>query len=613
MKKAKSEVIKQNSSSTISLLLFSALVITIYFNPKIADPFNATKFYLLILGASFLLGYLIFDKSVTNDKYKKLLLIVKIFIIIFLILAILTDVKYIAFIGEIQRQLGFITYLGFAIYMLVAAKYFNFSYRNKFNMAVIIMGTVYVIYGLMQHTGNDFIKWNNQYNNIIGTLGNPNFSAAFMAILATLTFSFLFNSGTNNLLKFIFLLITLGLIINIYFSNARQGLISIAGGTLTFLTIYLYKINRKLGIFSLLSVIVLAAISILGMLQSGPLEKFLYKESVSLRGYYWRAGINMLRNNLLTGVGIDRYGANFKMYREAAYPLKHGYELNSTNAHNTFIQFFATGGILLGILYLTIIFYILYCGIKGINYFKNNDRVFFSGIFSAWVAYLIQSLVSIDNIGLTIWGWILGGIIVGLVGSSRIDFEADKDQISFSIQKDNTFGILRPIFTGILVIFSLIFVITLSKSESNTMIVRGAFNPQIQDNSNGIQSYAKLVTQDEFAQLYNKSEVADLLIRSGFQNDAITTLEKVVSIDKINPTYLSPLSYMYESTGQYDNAIKTRNILVRVDPQNVKNYLQLVRLYSHIGNKSKAIEMKEKILLLAPNSEQAVLVNNEVK
>ena len=70
---------------------------------------------------------------------------------------------------------------------------------------------------------------------------------------------------------------------------------------------------------------------------------------------------------------------------------------------------------------------------------------------------------------------------------------------------------------------------------------------------------------------------------------------------------------MYESTGQYDNAIKTRNILVRVDPQNVKNYLQLVRLYSHIGNKSKAIEMKEKILLLAPNSEQAVLVNNEVK
>ena len=145
------------------------------------------------------------------------------------------------------------------------------------------------------------------------------------------------------------------------------------------------------------------------------------------------------------------------------------------------------------------------------------------------------------------------------------------------------------------------------------MIVRGAFNPQIQDNSNGIQSYAKLVAQDNFAQPYNKSGVADLLMRSGFQNDAITILEKVVSTDKINSTYLSPLSYMYESTGQYDNAIKTRNILVRVDPQNVKNYLQLARLYSHIGNKVKAIEMKDKILLLAPNSEQAILVNNEVK
>ena len=106
------------------------------------------------------------------------------------------------------------------------------------------------------------------------------------------------------------------------------------------------------------------------MLQFGPLQQYLYKASVSVRGYYWRAGLEMLSSHPFFGIGIDRYGSYFKQYREVDYPLNVGFQLTSSNAHNTFIQFFATGGIFLGITYLALNLFVLYRAIIGIKNLK---------------------------------------------------------------------------------------------------------------------------------------------------------------------------------------------------------------------------------------------------
>ena len=95
------------------------------------------------------------------------------------------------------------------------------------------------------------------------------------------------------------------------------------------------------------------------MLQIGPLAQYLYKDSVSVRGFYWRAGMKMFWENPLFGVGLDRYGAYFKEFREVNYPLRYGYEITSSNAHNTLIQIFATGGVMVGISYLCVLILIL--------------------------------------------------------------------------------------------------------------------------------------------------------------------------------------------------------------------------------------------------------------
>jgi O-antigen ligase len=60
--------------------------------------------------------------------------------------------------------------------------------------------------------------------------------------------------------------------------------------------------SRKLSLFVVGFSVAGAILAILGMLQKGPLVSLLYKDSVSVRGYYWRAGIEMFKDSPLTGV-----------------------------------------------------------------------------------------------------------------------------------------------------------------------------------------------------------------------------------------------------------------------------------------------------------------------
>ena len=184
-------------------LLFSC-IITLYFNPQLQDPFNAPKQWILLASSAWLLGYLILDRNYLSgnriiDLAKWLLFL---FIAALFVSAVKTNVHYVAFIGETQRKLGFLTYLSLVIFMLIALVYTNTTSIYKLYYYSFFTGLILGIYSLMQSTGNDFVQWNNPYNKILGTLGNPNFASACMAILATLSFSSILISSFNKYFRF---------------------------------------------------------------------------------------------------------------------------------------------------------------------------------------------------------------------------------------------------------------------------------------------------------------------------------------------------------------------------------------------------------------------------
>ena len=579
-------------------------LVTLYFQTNLADPFNSPKLWVLLVLASWLSGYLVsFRKVIFSIKPISITFyMVATFVFFALLATIFANFHETAIFGDTQRRNGFISYVSLAIIMIAASIFVRFFNIKSLYVVTYFVGTISVIYALMQTTGNDFINWNNGYNPIITTLGNPNFAAAVMAVMGVITFSAAFNKDFKMHYRVFSILLTVLLLFSIYRSNARQGLLSYILGTGLFLVIWLYGKNKKLGVFTTLIGVFVVAISILGMLQMGPLERYLYKPSVTLRGYYWQAGLEMLKSHPLFGVGMDSYGYYFKEYRDVTYPLNYGFNLTSSNAHNTFIQFFATGGIFLGVAYLVLNGYILNRAIYALKNLAGNNKLILAGVFSAWVAFHAQSLVSIDNLGISIWGWVLGGSIVGLSVSASTP--VDEERKNFHV-KPNSVDLSRSLISGFVSILAIVLISFLYRGENNTYKLMSGFDLQNQS-IRAIYRELNLTTiNTPLNDPTYKLTAAMNLAQSGFIEEG---LKEVIKVHTENPRNLDALNILvrtYEQINRIPEAIMYREKISQIDPWNADNYLSLGKHYKAQGDLIKTKAMLDKILSLASGKEIA--------
>jgi O-antigen ligase len=597
--------IKNIESTPMKIILFSSFLITVYFNPALQDPFNSPKFWLLMIFGSWLCGYLLpgFNFKKISDILRTNLGLISLcgFTLTLFISALMTDSKFIAFFGDSGRRIGFITYLFFAIYMFASYRFITFKYLPILYKTLIATGLVNIIYGFMQSSGNDFVQWNNPYNSIISTFGNPNFASAAMAMFSVICFSAIFVSQFSRVFRILCLVFNLILISLIASSDSRQGLVSYGVGVSVVIVVLVFSKSKKIGLISLGAFAVIGLLTISGMLQIGPLEKYLYKSSVSVRGYYWRAGFEMIKNNPLTGVGLDRYGVYFKQYRDVGYPLNYGFDITSTNAHSIPIQLTATGGVFVGLFYLLLLVYIFNSGIFSLKNNVGDNRIFIAGIFGTWISYQSQSLISIENIGLGIWGWVLGGVLVGIAKLSR-EIHSNQNSGPLKMAKNSSNSHLtQPLISGIISFGAIILVSLLYSGDKVTIETRQYFN-----NTNTAQSetfYAKADSafKNSFTDPFYKLVISEMLVQSGDQNRAVEEITKLYDKDPKNLDYIRSLAMIAEKNNDHNTAIKFRKLIAEFDPWNADNFLLLGLNYKLIGDFSSMNTMLDKIVKIVPN------------
>jgi O-antigen ligase len=606
MKKTKNNF-NRIDNAPINWLLTCLFLVTLYFQTNLADPFNSPKSWILFITASWLVGYIVSSKEIifSNLNLKWFLYILSLFIFGLTFSTLMTDFKYVALFGDTQRRNGFLTYLSLAVILLAAAVFTRTYNIHKFFLVLKLITIITVLYGFMQTTGNDFVDWVNPHNSLIGTQGNPNFASAVMGILGILIFSQILINISGLIHKLFSCILVIILTILILRSNSRQGLFVLILGLAIFLTIWLFSKSKKLGFISLLLGSTLFILAILGMLQIGPLEKFVYKPSVSVRGFYWRAGVEMFKNNPLFGIGIDRYGSYFMQYRELEYPIRYGYEITSSNAHNTFIQFFATGGILLGLTYLFLLFFILMRGVIGLRTLKENDRIALAGMLSAWIAFQAQSLISIDNVGISIWGWLLGGFIVGLSVSNSSDQNETK-RIFFI--KKNHMNIKRVLISTPVMIAAILLVSLLYRGENNSF--KSAFN-LTQNDQKALEYFAAAQVRSINTKLIDPKYAiinAQNLIGVGLVDEGIKYLEVIHKNDPRNLDALNVLAQAYESKNKIQEAIKYREKLITLNQWSAPTYLSLAKNYKSQGDVIKCKDTINKLLSFATGVNSKAIV-----
>lgn len=398
------------------LVLFCVLAMTLVVTPWAnLDPINLPKFLILGISGFAAIGNLAPYVKLMMDSDARLLTYAIFFFLFALVLVFfMSDAdKWAQIYGAYGRNTGLLAYVGLALMLLAVVFVSNASFVRKLIWVLILTGMANAVYGLIQWSGNDPVEWNNPYNPIVGTLGNPNFVSAHLGIAGLASLALLFEKGTKAWVRISLLVNVIASLFVVYQSNSSQGLLVFALGATVIL--YFRFLNAFHALVRSSYWLLIAGLSILGVfgvLNKGPFTSFLYQVSVTYRGDYWRAGWKMTMDHPLFGVGLDSYGDWYRFSRTEAAALRRGPDVTSNSAHNVFLDISSNGGLLLLVAYLLIIGLIVRSGLRVLRKSQGFDALGV-GLVSAWLAYIIQSVISINQLGLAIWGWVLGGAIIG--------------------------------------------------------------------------------------------------------------------------------------------------------------------------------------------------------
>lgn len=398
-----------------SYVIGAVVAVSLFVSPwNSLDPVNLPKLTLLsflsIVGFALLVG----NKALLPiSQGKALYFLIFTFAFSLSISFIFSDQEFsLKFYGQPGRNTGFLAYISLTLFLYLGATIASTSVTRKFGNSLLATGTFLGLYGLAQSRGFDFFSYLNGYgSDVFGTFGNPNFQSAFMGIVAATSFTLAALSKEQLRFRIFCLALTCIALLNIQLSS-WQGFFVFASGVSTSLLIFVFKLGRKRLVGVLASLVLVAGVSVsLALFNLGPLASFLYKASLGAREIYWQAAINMIRTHPYSGVGPDGYLDWFR--RSRAKEVSEGSsQFVADSAHNIPLDIGASGGLPLLVSYLGLILLTLVAIIIVVRKDGPFDA-YFTALVSAWIGYQAQSLISINQLGLGVWGWTLTGLLIG--------------------------------------------------------------------------------------------------------------------------------------------------------------------------------------------------------
>ncbi len=320
--------------------------------------------------------------------------------------------------GTAGRNTGFITYLAFSILFVVAMAASSVVFLGRFLMSALVVGVASLGYGIIQALDGDPIDWVNPYSPVFGFLGNPNFQSSLLGILGAVVFTQLLSESVKRQIKGSYLAYLFVTIYVIKETDSQQGFLVLLIGSAFSLGVFVNLRSKAIG-YSYLGLAVVGFVGVLlGTLNKGPLASLLHKDSVTYRGDYWRAGWKMTLENPIFGVGLDSYGDWYRRSRTIEATLRRGPDVTSNAAHNVFLDISSFGGFPLVLIYLALMLLVVLSAVKVIKR-SRGFHAGFIGLVAGWVAFQAQSIISINQIGLALWGWVLSGLIIGYEINTR--------------------------------------------------------------------------------------------------------------------------------------------------------------------------------------------------
>jgi hypothetical protein len=487
--------------------------------------------------------------------------------------------------GYPGRANGLITFASiFILTWICASTVLPEGFYQRLKNSVMTIFVMFSGYSLLQLFNLDPVPWNNPYNRIIGTLGNPNFSGAFLGVAAAVVLMSAFGSkGKNRWLQLIFSALLLGLAIA---TGSLQAFgIFVIGVAIQVLVFAYQHLRSKMFVALSMTMGFLATLTFLGFLGFGPLGQALVQGTLRLRLEYWRVGLEAAYNFPITGMGPDSYVEGFRLFRSADFVGEFSHLVIADSAHNVLINFMANFGIPAFLGLFVIVIWITVNSIK-VLFRANTAEIIVKMLAMSWILLLIQSLFSLEQIGLNVFQWCCGALLLNKQIYS-MDMPAKLGGGPSQKSRVSPLESLRTEIALLSIVFAMIaswgFMrqeIALQKMASSAEGTRFA-EQDIEARLEVFNSYAK----DEIRRAIY---IADFLIRIQRYDQAQSLLEELIKKDVDAYEALEQLALLARFKENPALEIQYRKKIERIDPMNYENMLSIAKASSELGDVREA-------------------------
>ena len=217
-------------------------------------------------------------------------------------------------------------------------------------------------------------------------------------------------------------------------------------------------------------------------------------------------------------------------------------------------------------------------------------------VFSAWLTYQAQSIISIDNVGIAIWGWVLGGAVIGLSLMETQELKKDK-----KVQTANNSD-ARPVISFMIALVLILICLPMMRFGTSMHEVMRLAVGKDDASKNLFRDTVTKPLSISPVDPYYRLIIGSSLANNGLIEDSIKVFKSAADADKDSLEARINLAMIYEQTKRAELAIAYREQASVLDPWNSQNLLQLGRDYLSAGDATKAKTVIAKIQSFAPDS-----------
>ena len=611
---------KAIEATIIALIILTPLA----FYPYLIRMFNPAKELvfevLVIIGLSFW-GFRILSKEEIKFSHTPLGLPILSFIAICVLSLLWSSSPFIS-LKELALFLA-----GPLLYFIVTNNINDEQQINYIINALLIIGSLFGIYGILQYNGIDFSFWTHNIGRqkVFGLFGNVNYFAEYLIVPLPLAVS-LFFVRRNKFKKILLLIGILTMGASLTVTITRSSYLGFGVSLIFMFFLYLarrgknfIKENKKIFIIILAIIILITFLFAL----PNPLNKpgtviskikgrisvvqLTQGSSIKRRIAIWKFTALMIKDHPLLGSGLGTFKYNSLNYQAKFFDQGENRHLYSygfaDKAHNEYLQLWAELGIIgLGIFIWLIISYFSY-GLKLLKKIRDDGSGYKQGIIiglmGAVVAVLVDGIFGYPlHLPATIvLFWLALGLTVAVTGSSKADAEeinatviqkgtnkkikakkVTEKQRRTEDGESNIYRFKPLLYIGIILLTIFLCVTIARPFVARTYCYYGNKEIKNENWNEAIKICEKALKWDPYlGQAYH--DIGKILQNKGIYNLALEYFEKAAKyVD--HPDLPRDFALIYLKKGQLDKAaIKLRQAI-----SYQKNKKSMVPLYTDLGN-----------------------------